>query len=327
MMPARMPDTTGKILRTLTVVAPCYNEREIIGNFAAEVLRAADELRGTCAVRVLIVDDGSSDGSPAILDECAKKDARVSWIGLARNFGHQAAITAGIDHVREGAVLTMDSDLEHPPSLIPAMVKHWLAGSGVVCGVREQPQGLSKFKAASSALFYTVFNALSDTKLQPGSADFILLGEDARAALQAMPEHHRFIRAMVAWIGFPRTFVPYLQPARPAGKSKYTTRRMLRLALQGVLSFSTRPIYWMFGASLLLTAAGLIYLFYILWVALVEKRTVQGWASVLGVLLILGGWLTFVCSTLGLYIAKIFEQVKNRPTYIVRRFPERGTNE
>jgi polyisoprenyl-phosphate glycosyltransferase len=309
----------------LTIVSPCYNEREIIGRFIEAVLRTADELRDTCETRLLIVDDGSGDGSVEELAAWGRRDSRVAWISLARNFGHQAALSAGIEHAAPGAVLTMDSDMEHPPELIPELVRHWLAGADVVSAVRRDPEGLPWFKNASSNLFYTVFNLLSDTKLQRGAADFVLLSAKARGALQSLPEHHRFLRALVSWTGFPRAFVPYDQPVRPAGKSKYTARRMLRLALHGVLSFSARPIYWMFGVSLALLAAGFVYLLYVLWVSLVLGHTVPGWASMLGVMLVLGGWLTFSISVIGLYIARIFEQVKGRPVYVISRRSEAPT--
>jgi len=310
-----MPPPTER----LTIVSPCFNEREIIGGFIEAVLRIADELRNDCDIRLLIVDDGSRDGSLEKLAEWGRKDPRVGWISLARNFGHQAALTAGIDHAPPGAVLTMDSDMEHPPEQIPEMVRSWLAGAEVVSAVRRAPKGLHWFKSASSGLFYGIFNLLSDTKLQAGAADFVLLSGKARLALQSLPEHHRFLRALVSWTGFPRVLVPYDQPARTAGKSKYTLRRMIRLALHGVLSFSARPIYWIFGVSLALMIAGFVYLLWVLWATLVLGHAVPGWASVLGVLLVLGGWLTFSISVLGLYIARIFEQVKGRPAYVIHR--------
>lgn len=303
----------------LTIVSPCFNEREIIGRFIEAVLRIADECRSLCDIRLLIVDDGSHDGSMEKLAEWEKRDARVSWLSLARNFGHQAALTAGIDHAPHGAVLTMDSDMEHPPEKIPEMIRHWIAGAEIVSAVRREPENLPWFKSFSSNLFYSVFNLLSDTKLQAGAADFVLLSVKARAALQSLPEHHRFLRALVGWTGFARTLVPYTQPVRPAGQSKYTMRRMLRLALHGVLSFSARPISWIFGVSVALMSAGFIYLLWVLIASLVLGRTVPGWASVLGVLLVIGGWLTFSISVIGLYIARIFEQVKGRPVYIISR--------
>lgn len=306
-------------VRLLTIVSPCYNEREIIGGFIEAVLRIADEMRDTCDIRLLIVDDGSRDGSLEKLVEWEKRDARVTWLSLARNFGHQAALTAGIDQAPTGAVLTMDSDMEHPPEKIPEMIRHWLAGAEVVSAVRREPEALSWFKKATSNLFYSVFNLLSDTKLQAGAADFVLLSEKARAALRSLPEHHRFLRALVGWTGFAKTFVPYDQPVRPAGHSKYTPRRMIRLALHGVLSFSARPIYWIFGVSVALMSAGFLYLLWVLIATLILGHTVPGWASVLGVLLVLGGWLTFSISVIGLYIARIFEQVKGRPVYVISR--------
>lgn len=310
-----MPPPTER----LTIVSPCFNEREIIGGFIEAVLRIADELRTRCDLRLLIVDDGSRDGSLDKLAEWGRKDARVSWLSLARNFGHQAALTAGIDHAPPGAVLTMDSDMEHPPDLIPELVRHWLAGAEIVSAVRRDPKGLPWFKNISSNLFYRVFNLLSDTKLQAGAADFVLLSAKARVALQSLPEYHRFLRALVSWTGFARAVVPYDQNLRAAGRSKYTPRRMIRLALHGVLSFSARPIYWIFGVSVALMAAGFLYLLHVLWASLILGRAVAGWASLLGVLLVLGGWLTFSISVLGLYIARIFEQVKNRPSYVINR--------
>jgi dolichol-phosphate mannosyltransferase len=306
----------------LCVVAPCFNEAESIAAFYNKlkpVLVALPDLRH----RILFVDDGSSDSTLEQLKKLAGDDADVRVYSLSRNFGHQVAVSAGLDVARGDAVVMMDSDCQHPPSLIPEMVQQWRAGYDVVSAVRQSTADAGWFKRFSSDAFYLLINKLSETPIVPGVADYCLLSRRAHRALRAMPERHRFLRGMVSWIGFPRTFVSYEAPPRIAGKSKYVLARMINLALDAVFSFSSTPIKIASRFGLFLFAAGMLYLIYILASYFAAGGLVHGWASLISVVLILNGVQLIFVGLSGQYQARIFEQVKGRPLYFFKETPPR----
>jgi dolichol-phosphate mannosyltransferase len=305
----------------LCVVSPCFNEADGIRAFHAAlrtVLRSLDGLDH----RIVLVDDGSSDGTLDVLDQIAREDDRVGVYALSRNFGHQVALTAGLDVAEGDAVVWMDSDLQHPPDLIPAMVERWRAGADVVSAVRRHTEGVSVLKRLSAAAFYGLLNSVSDTPITPGAADFVLLSSRACAALRRMPERHRFLRGMVSWIGFRREFVAYHAPARRAGASHYTLRRMGQLASDALFSFSTAPVRLATRMGLAVVACGLLYLAWILYTVFARPDAiVQGWTSIIIVALILGGVQILFIGLIGEYIARIFEETKHRPLYFFTRRP------
>jgi polyisoprenyl-phosphate glycosyltransferase len=226
--------------QTLAVVVPCFNEEAVIDAFIDELLAVLNRL--DLDAHVIAVDDGSTDSSLGRLNAIASRDARVLVYALSRNFGHQSALSAGLDVCDADAVIMMDSDLQHPPSLIPVLLDAWRNGHDVVSAVRRETSDSTWFKRVSAKAFYWIINRLSDTPIVPGAADFCLLSRRAHAALRAMPERHRFLRGMVSWIGFPRALVSFDAPSRSAGASKYTLFKMISFALDALFSFSAAPI-------------------------------------------------------------------------------------
>ncbi len=302
---------------TLCVVTPCFNEERSIDAFLAELQRALAQL-DDIAVRVLFVDDGSTDGTLEKLRSFARLDRRIEVISLSRNFGHQAALSAGLDAAAGDAVVMLDSDLQHPPSLIPAMVARWREGFDVVSAIRRTTADAGWTKRATARAFYWLINVLSDTEVVAGAADFVLLSAAAARALRSMPERHRFLRGMVSWIGFRRTFISFDAAARSGGDTKYTWTRMMRFALDAVFSFSTVPIRLASRFGFLLALLGVVYLGYILERWWHKGHLVQGWGSLISVVLIVGGAQLVFIGLIGEYLARTYEEAKRRPLYIVR---------
>ncbi|HUE71458.1 MAG TPA: glycosyltransferase family 2 protein [Pirellulaceae bacterium] len=303
---------------SLCIVAPCFNEAAGIRQFYDQLRQILRQLPD-CHPRIVLVDDGSSDATPQVLAEIAREDASVSVLTLSRNFGHQIALTAGLDAADGDAVIMMDSDLQHPPSLIPEMVARWRQGADIVSAIRQSTQGVSFWKRMSSGLFYRLINLLSETHVVPGAADFCLLSRRAHQALLTVRERQRFLRGIVSWIGFNRTFVPFEAPPRFAGKSSYSLGKMIRLAMAAVVSFSSAPLRMATRLGLFVSAAGFAYLLYILLAWLFFERIEPGWTSTISVILILGGVQLVFMGLLGEYLAVVYEEAKQRPLYLLKR--------
>ena len=304
----------------LTIIAPCYNEAAVVDQFHAELMRALD--RVDVVWRVCFIDDGSTDATLERLNALAKSDRRVHVYSLSRNFGHQIALSAGLDVSLGSAVVLMDADLQHPPSVIPRMIELWRGGSDVVSAVREETEGATWFKRVTANAFYRLINAFTETTIVPGAADFCLLSARAHAAICAMPERHRFLRGMVSWIGFHRTYVPFQAPRRLAGQSKYTTLKMMALALDAVFSFSAAPMRMATRLGVALLIPGLFYFIYILARYIVLDDFVRGWGSLIGMLMIVGGIQLIFIGMVGEYLARIFEESKRRPLYFFKQTPD-----
>lgn len=313
--------STGKRKR-LCVISPCYNEEEVVDLFHRELKATLDSLPDLDYV-ILLVDDGSTDATLQRLNAIAAQDPHVRVCSLSRNFGHQIALSAGLDHASGDAVILMDSDLQHPPRMIPELVARWQRGDDVVLTVRQETADATWFKRFTSNAFYWSFNKLADVQLVYGAADFCLLSRRVYRALREMPERHRFLRGLVAWAGYPKSILPYTSPARAAGKSKYTLPRMLKLAAEALFSFTARPIYLAMQLGILSVLAGFAYLAYIILGYFCWHSFVPGWSSVISSTLLLGGFQLLVMGLVGSYIARIFEQVKGRPLYLLKQSPQR----
>ncbi|MDH4178331.1 MAG: glycosyltransferase family 2 protein, partial [Thermoleophilia bacterium] len=246
---------------------------------------------------------------------------------LSRNFGHQVALSAGLDAARGAAVVSMDGDLQDPPEMIPELVERWRDGYDVVYAVRRQRQGETRFKLATASAFYKAINRMSSIEIPEQAGDFRLLSRRAVDALQAMPERARFLRGMTSWIGFSQTGVPYARDARQTGRTKYPVRHMVRFASDAVTSFSTTPIRAVVGLGFTAVLFCFAYLAYTLYVRLFTDEAVPGWTSVIAVVLFLGGVQLVSLGIIGQYVGRIFEEVKHRPLYLVDETFEGGAGD
>lgn len=302
---------------SISIVVPVFNER---GNLRELCDRLIAVLEGeTAEFELLFVDDGSSDGSLDLLLELQKADSRIRILELSRNFGHQMALAAGLEHARGEAVVMMDSDLQHPPELIPEMASRWREGNEVVCAIRLETEGAGLWKNLTSRFFYFFFRRLSEVQIPPGSAEFRLLDRTVVESFKEMPERALFIRGMVHWAGFRRAEVSYNAGPRTKESGKYSVLSMARLALDGITSFSSLPLYLAAFAGCLLSSIGFLYALYALYARLFTDRVVEGWASVLIAVLVLGGGQLIALGVIGAYLARIYDEVKRRPRYLVRR--------
>ena len=305
----------------ISVVVPVYNEE---GTVAELHRRLTAGLAPMGRYEIVLVDDGSSDGTWRIARELAGSDPRVRLVRLSRNFGHQIALSAGLEHAHGDAVISMDGDLQDPPELIPDLVDRWRAGSDVVFAIRQQREGETWFKLATASAFYKLINRVSSVEIPEQAGDFRLLSRRALDALLAMPERARFLRGMSSWIGFEQASVPYARDARYAGETKYPLRRMLHFAADAVTSFSATPIRLVAALGFLSVALCLLALAWTLYVRLFTDETVAGWTSVIVVVLFLGGVQLLSLGIIGQYVGRIFDEVKERPLYFVAEVVEGG---
>lgn len=304
---------------SIDIVIPVFNEAGVVEQTYAALDVVIDSLPYTFAI--YYINDGSTDETSKSLDELAKRDKRVQVIELSRNFGHQAALTAGLDAAGGDLVITMDCDGQHPPELIPEMINLFEQGYDVVQGLRSDAVAMGTFKKWTSEGFYKILNLVSGTRVLPGAADFRALSRQAVKALKSMPEYHRFLRGMIVWMGFRSVILPYREPERIAGKSKYSLGKMIRLASDAIFSFSLMPLY--IGLSvgftfIILALAQIIYVV-VLWLTHQTNRIVPGWSSLMAVLLIASGIIMILLGFIGVYVGYIFQEVKRRPIYLIRR--------
>jgi dolichol-phosphate mannosyltransferase len=311
--PAADPIDDGRRLGLLSVVAPIYNEEGTLDEFYSRVCGALDGLD----FELVLVDDGSSDASPALLAQLAAENPRVHVVYLSRNFGHQTALTAGLDHARGDAVVMLDADLQDPPELIPRMLDHWRAGCDVVYAVRKQREGESRFKLVTARWFYKLFDKLAQVELEHNAGDFRLLDRKALDALLSMRERSRFLRGMTVWVGYRQAAVPYDRDPRFAGETKYTLGRMLRFSLDAISSFSHRPLQLATLLGFMISTLAFIAIPVVIALRLVGSY-LPGFGSVTIAVLLLGGIQLIAIGIIGEYVGRIYDEVKGRPLYLVR---------
>jgi polyisoprenyl-phosphate glycosyltransferase len=306
-------NTTLRTPRLLSIVAPVYDEEQLVEEFVARACAAAADYE----FELVIVNDGSSDSTPELLDRIAAADPRVRVIHLSRNFGHQAALTAGLEHARGDVVAMLDADLQDPPELIPDMIARWSQGAEVVYAVRKQRSGETAFKLATASWFYRLFNKLAQVDLEANSGDFRLLDRRALDALLAMTERSRFLRGMTVWVGFNQTAISYERDARQAGETKYTLRKMLRFSLDAIASFSHLPLQLATYAGLLSAGVAFIAIPVVIGLRVFDSY-LPGFSSLTIAILLLGGIQLIALGVIGEYVGRIYDEVKHRPLYIVR---------
>jgi dolichol-phosphate mannosyltransferase len=307
-----MPDP----LPLLSVVSPAFNEAEGLPHFHAALAAVLDQMAGAYRTEIIYVDDGSRDGTLAVLRRLAVEDGRVRYLSLSRNFGNQAALTAGLEHAAGDAVITMDSDLQHPPSLIPTLVEKWRLGSDVVLTVRAGGTDRTQnwLKRNASTMFHDLLRRWSSLDVRPGASDYRLLSRRAIDNLLRLGEAHRYVRGLVQWLGFPEAEVPFDTAPRFAGVSRYTFGRLMRLAFDGLLSFSRMPLQVTIAGGL--TAVGMSF---VVCSGLVlayrpDAVTIAGLLAVH----IVGASVLASVGVLGAYVVRIFEESKGRPLYVVK---------
>lgn len=300
--------------KTVAIVVPVYNEE---GNILPLVHALEETMQPLpYSWHLLLIDDGSSDDTLRVIMDVARMKSHVKYISLSRNSGHQTALKAGIDHALADCMISMDGDLQHPPSLIPEMLACWSSGYEVVYTLRAEQKGLSFFKRKTSALFYRLLGMLSNLELEQGSADFRLLDRKVVEQLSAMRETDLFIRGLVKWVGFRQKSITYEPLERKNGQSKYSIGKMTRLALQGITSFSTKPLYLAAYIGLFFAFASLAYIPYVLY-SYWKGIAVSGWISLIVTIAFFGGLQLMILGILGLYLGKLFMQSKGRPLYII----------
>jgi dolichol-phosphate mannosyltransferase len=303
----------------LSVVCPAYQEEEVLPHFHRELSAVLDCLGEHYEVEVIYVDDGSRDRSLKVIKELAQRDARIRYLSLSRNFGHQAALTAGLEHARGDVVITLDSDLQHPPALLPVLLERWRKGFDIVLTIRQDDPRLGIFKRWTSRWFYRVMGLLSDTDIRLAAADYRLMSRQAVDALLQLRETHRFLRGMVQWLGFRVAEVPFQPATRQAGVSKYTFRRMVNFAVDGIFSFSKVPLRLAVVFGFLAVFLSLLFAggTAVRW-CLTGFSGAMGWAAVLISLHFLGGCILLALGIVGEYVGRIYDQVKGRPLYLLK---------
>jgi polyisoprenyl-phosphate glycosyltransferase len=297
----------------LSIAAPMHDEEGIARQFHERVVAAA----GDVPFELVIVDDGSRDGTPQILAEIAAADERVKVVTLSRNFGHQAALTAALEHASGDVVVMLDGDLQDPPEVIPEMLDRWREGADVVYAVRSQRQGETAFKRTTASWFYRLFRSLADIDLTPESGDFRLMDRRPLDALLAMQERNRFLRGMSVWVGYTQTAVTFQREARTTGRTKYTLRRMLRFSFDAITSFSYRPLQ--FATLLGFVFSALAFL--LIPLTIVARYTniyERGVPTTIVIVSLLGGIQLICVGIIGEYVGRIYDEVKHRPLYVVR---------
>ena len=308
-------------MKSVSIVVPVYNEEDNIEHFAESVGNVMGAME--YQYEILFVDDGSRDRSREILLCLERENPHVKAIFLARNSGHQIALTCGLDHADSDAVVTMDGDMQHPPELIPVLLEKWEAGYEVVQTIRQTTEGVSFFKRWTSKYYYKLLNLLSDVPIQPGGSDFRLMDRRVVLAFRKYREHARFIRGMVGAMGFRQIQMEFVAPPRFAGVSKFSLRKMSRFAMDGILAYSSVPLRWAFYMGLLSGLCSILLLIHVFYETL-NGNAVAGWATITVCILFFGGVQMVFLGIIGEYIGRIFEEVKGRPLYLVAK--EKGVS-
>jgi dolichol-phosphate mannosyltransferase len=309
---SRIPEVSGPVL---SVVVPCYNEEEVIAVTYRELSITLQRL--VPDYEIIFVDDGSRDGTLPILRDLARGDARTRVVAFARNFGHSSAVSAGLDFCSGDAVVLIDADLQDPPEVIEQMLQEWAAGADVVYGVRTERAGETWFKRRTASMFYRALNKMSDTPIPLDTGDFRLMDRRVVDVLRAMPEHDRFIRGMVSWVGFRQVPVAYRRHARAAGQTKYPFRKMIRFAVTGILSFSSAPLRLATWAGFFAALVAISGIGYALASKMIWKTAVPGWAATFVAVMFVSGVQLICTGIIGEYLARVYMQSKGRPLYVV----------
>lgn len=300
----------------VSVVIPVLNEGDNIQPLLNRLLPVIEKYDD---YEVIFVDDGSTDNTVEVIENLHQTNNKINHISFSRNFGHQFALRAGLEHASGNCVISMDGDLQHPPEMIDKLIEEWQNGYDVVYTMRKDTKSISLFKRVTSGLFYNIFSFFSGLKLPKGSADFRLLDEKVCHALSSFQENNLFLRGIVFWMGFKQKAVHYVVEKRFSGTSSYTLKKMIMFALHGATSFSIKPLRLAVYLGLLIAGFGAIFTAYVLYQKLFGGSVITGWASLMSVVLILGGVQLFVMGIIGEYVGMVFMETKRRPKYIIQK--------
>lgn len=304
-----------KPIKTISIVVPVCNERGNLPILMAEIKAVMDPL--PFQYSIIFVEDSSTDGTLEFIKSVAAGTDHIFYVSLTKSFGHQNALKAGLDRANADAVIMMDGDLQHPPALIPALIQQWEEGFDIVYTIRKDHQDIQYLKKKTSNLFYNVINNLSDIELEQGTADFRLMDKKVVQVFRTFSEMDIFMRGLVKWMGFKQIGIEYISALRSAGNSKYTVKKMVRFALQGITSFSTKPLYIAAYLGLFFSLCSLLYIPYILY-GFISGHVISGWASLIATIAFFGGLQLMILGIIGVYLGKLFMQSKQRPHYIVK---------
>lgn len=299
----------------ISVVIPAYNEE---GNIHVVINRVSEVLQSLGSYQIIFVNDGSSDNTLEELKKAAEADSRIHYISFSKNFGHQAALKAGIDYAQGKCIISMDADLQHPPALIPEMIKYWKEGYDVVYTQRTEDKGLSFFKKLTSKYFYFLLRKMSDVPIEEGTADFRLLDRKVAEIIRQTNDPFLFIRGLVPWMGFKQKKIVYQPDERFSGTTKYTFKKMAAFAINGITGFSIKPLRFATFIGIVISLFAFVYGIYAIAIYFMNAKVISGWASLLTSVLFIGGIQLIILGIIGEYIGKIYIQLKNRPFYIVK---------
>ena len=302
-------------MKSVSIVVSVYNEGDNIEHFAVAV--EAEMTNLAYDWELIYVDDGSKDNSLEIIERLQEQNKHIKVLALSRNCGHQMALTCGLDHAQGDAVISMDGDMQHPPALIPELLRIWEEGYEIVQTIRLDTQGVSWLKKKTSELYYKLINNLSSVNIRPGGSDFRLLDRQAVEALRKYREHDRFLRGMVTLLGFKMAEVPFVAPPRFAGKSKYSFSKMAKLAVDGIVGYSVVPLRAAFVAGIILALFSFLLFLHVLY-AYVCDEAVSGWTTIMVCLSLFGGTQLIMLGVMGEYLGRIYTEVKNRPLYLLK---------
>jgi glycosyltransferase involved in cell wall biosynthesis len=301
----------------ISIIVPCYNEENNITEISQRIRDQMEQL--DVDYELIFVDDGSIDNTAEIIKSLYIEEKRIKLISFSRNFGHQAAIIAGLNYCSGDCLIMMDADLQHPPELITKMIQKWKSGYDIVNTLREDSKNLSFFKRHTSKGYYKLINIISKTKIEAGSADFRLIDRKVIDSFNEIGEYSLFIRGMINWVGFSSTSIRYKPNERFSGKSKYSLKKMVSFALDGITSFSSAPLQISMVFGLFCSFLSFIYMIYALYTKFFTDQALEGWTSTIISILFIGGIQLISIGILGEYLSKIFYEVKKRPRYIINK--------
>ena len=304
-------------MKKISIVIPAYNEEGNLMPVYQRIKSVFEKMQGY-GFEIIFVNDGSRDNTQSRLEEMALDFPEIKYIEFSRNFGHQPAVKAGMDYADGNVIISMDGDLQHPPELIPQMVQKWEQGYDIVYTIRSYPKEISYFKRKTSDLFYRFLSQISDVDLtNGGGSDFRLINASVAQVMKNLKEDDLFLRGLTSWMGFNQTGIEFVAGERFSGQSSYDLKKMLKFAFTGITSFSVKPLYLATYLGFIFSSLSLLYIPYVLY-AFLTKTEISGWASLIMTIVFFGGVQLIILGILGIYLGKIFKQVKGRPNYIVR---------